>query len=292
MMDLDRERLAALGAVVTEGSFDAAARQLHVTPSAISQRIRALELAVGRVLVTRGRPVRATPSGAILVRAARQMEAIAADAIHALSVDTPAGAVTVPLAVNADSLATWLLPALAGLADVVVALHREDQDRTADLLREGLVWAAVTASPDPVPGCRVEPLGTMRYHACAAPDFARRHFPDGVERAALATAPVVNYDRDDRLQDRFLELRVGVPPLPPRHYVPSSEAFVTAVRLGMGWGMVPDLQARDLPKGCLTVLDPEGAVDVALYWAQPRRSTPTLERVAAAVRTAARRELG
>ncbi|WP_327205477.1 MULTISPECIES: LysR family transcriptional regulator [unclassified Rathayibacter] len=157
--DLDLSRLRALAAAVRHGSFDAAARALHITPSALSQRIKALESAAGRVLLVRSRPVVATEAGAGLLRLARQIELLADDAVRALGgdeVDT-SGPVVVPLAVNADSLATWVLPALAGVPDVVFELHREDQEHTTAFLRDGTVLAAVTAEAEAVLGCTVAP---------------------------------------------------------------------------------------------------------------------------------------
>jgi LysR family transcriptional regulator (chromosome initiation inhibitor) len=47
----DPAQLAALAAVHRRGSFDRAAAELHVTPSAISQRIKALEEAAGTLLL-------------------------------------------------------------------------------------------------------------------------------------------------------------------------------------------------------------------------------------------------
>ncbi len=114
-MRLDLDQLEALGAAVAEGSFDAAAARLHVTPSAISQRIKALETSVGRVLVIRSRPVRPTASGQTLLRAARQIEAVAAEAGRELGEEGEDRMPRIALAVNADSLATWLPPALAAV---------------------------------------------------------------------------------------------------------------------------------------------------------------------------------
>ena len=53
---LDYAALAALAAVIREGSFERAASALHVTPSAVSQRIRSLEERVGCALVVREQP--------------------------------------------------------------------------------------------------------------------------------------------------------------------------------------------------------------------------------------------
>ena len=292
--------MAALAAVVDEGTFDAAARRLHVTPSAVSQRIKALEAAVGQVLVTRSKPVRPTGGGEIVLRLARQVGTLTADTLSELggAGSEPGGAgegaaTVVPIAANADSLATWLLPALAASGPgVVLDVHRDDQERTADLLRRGAVMAAVTSQPDPVPGCTVRRLGRMRYHAAASPQFARRWFPEGVDPDRLAAAPVVCYDRADQLQERYLRKRMRRRSAAPRHYVPDTSAFVQAVALGLGWGMLLDEQLAALPAPRPVRLDPERSVEVVLYWQQWRLRSPALDAVAEAVRTAARARLG
>jgi LysR family transcriptional regulator (chromosome initiation inhibitor) len=284
-MDLDQ--LDALAAAVAEGSFDAAARRLHVTPSAVSQRIKALETSVGRVLLIRSRPVRATASGQTLLRAARQIEAVTAEVAQELGEEGEDQLPGIALAVNADSLGTWLLPALAAVdPPLAFDLRRADETRTAELLRDGSVIAAVTASADPVPGCLVRPLGRMRYRPRASPVFAARWFPDGATPEALARAPVVVFDRTDQLQGRYLRRRSRRRLDPPRHYVPGSSAFTEAVRFGLGWGMVSDLSASGAPE--LMDLDPQGAIDVHLYWQQWRLRSAALERVALAVSSQAK----
>ena len=286
-MDLDLAQLRALRAAVSEGSLDAAARALHITPSAVSQRLRALESATGRVLLVRSRPVQVTASGEAVLRLARQIDLLAADTVRELG-DPAAGEdvppVALPIAVNADSLATWVLPALAPLAgSCTFDLRREDQQHTSALLRDGTVMAAVTAEPAPVPGCRSTRLGRMRYRPMATPGFAARWFPDGVTTAALATAPVVVFDRRDDLQHGWLRARADVPVDPPQHFVPSSADYVQAVRLGLGWGMVPDLQREPEDERRLVELDPTGGVDVVLYWQQWRLESDPLDRVADAL---------
>ena len=291
-MDLDLAQLRALAAAVTTGTLDAAARELHVTPSAVSQRLKALEAATGRVLLVRSKPVQVTPSGAAVLRLARQVELLGADTARELgSDDDPGGRITMPIAVNADSLATWVLPALAPLGSAYCFdLHTTDQEHTGDLLRDGTVMAAITAEADPVPGCRVVRLGVMRYRPMATRGFIRRWFSAGVSSHALAEAPVVVFDRRDDLQHAYLR-RHGVAS-PPTSYVPSSADYLRAIRLGLGWGMVPDLQLAGAPGGAeLLELDPDGVSDVTLHWQQWRLVSPALDRVADAVREAARVQL-
>ena len=281
-MQIDLDQLQALTAAVAEGSFDAAARRLHVTPSAISQRIKALETSVGRVLLIRSRPVRPTASGQTLLRAARQIDAVTAEVAHELGEQGEGQLPTIALAVNADSLGTWFLSALSSVdPPLAFDLRRADETRTAELLRDGSVIAAVTASAEPVPGCVVQPLGRMRYRPRASPAYAARWFPDGVTAAALSRAPVIVFDRTDELQNRYLQRRSRRLLDPPRHYVPGSSSFTQAVRLGLGWGLVSDLQAETAPE--LIDLEPRSTIDVDLFWQQWRLRSAAVERVAAAV---------
>jgi len=285
--DLDLAQLSALAAVVDEGSFDAAAARLQLTPSAVSQRIKALERTAGQVLVRRSRPTSPTPAGESYLRLARQLVVLVqhAQAEIQQGADPPA----IPVAVNADSLATWVLPALATVADVATFdLYREDQAHTTELLRAGVVVAAITSESEPVQGCRSTPLGTMRYRPTAAPAFVDRWFAHGVNADSLAVAPVIVFDRKDHLQDDYLRKVTRRRIASPRHYVPSSADYAEAVRLGLGWGMLPRQQsAALLTAGELVVFDERRHLDVPLHWQQWTLRTPTLDTVAEAIRAAA-----
>ncbi|BCL24802.1 LysR family transcriptional regulator ArgP [Streptomyces tuirus] len=285
MTDLPLDQVRTLLAVVDEGTFDAAAAALHVTPSAISQRVKALEQRTGRVLLLRTKPVRPTESGEVLVRLARQVARLEHDACAELGLADTGEPVRVSVAVNADSLATWFLPVLSRVPQeprLCFELRREDEDHTAALLREGVVMAAVTSSPDPVPGCSVRPLGRMRYLPVAAPDFAAHHL-GGPLAQVLTEVPVVVFDRRDDFQDGFVRRltrgRSGASAL--RHYVPTSEGFVEAVAAGLGWGLVPEPQADPLLRdGRLVGITPGRPVDVPLYWQQWKLDSPALAQVA------------
>lgn len=281
-----------MAAVVAEGTFDAAARTLQVTPSAVSQRIRALETAAGQVLLVRSKPVRPTEAGRTVLRLARQVDLLGADTARALGAEGAAAPV-VPIAVNADSMATWFLPALAPLAgEFSFDLVREDQERTSELLREGSVMAAVTTRAEAVPGCSVTALGRVRYRPAATPAFVDRWFPDGVTPAALAVAPVVVYDRDDDLQGAWLRRRARRTVHPPVHFVPATADYARAVLLGFGWGMLLDEQAEEpLRTGGVVELDPAGALRVPLHWQRWKLPSTTLDRVSEAVVSAAREVL-
>jgi LysR family transcriptional regulator (chromosome initiation inhibitor) len=270
---VDQVQLATFQAVVDTGSFDAAARLLHVTPSAVSQRIKALERSVGQVLVRRAKPCVATPAGEALVRFAGQVALLEREAL-----DQARDGTRVSIVVNADSLLTWFLPALAAVPGPCYELHTDDQDYTAELLRAGTAMAAVTADHVVVQGCRLERLGAMRYLAVGVPSLP----------ADPATAPMIVYNRKDRLQHRFLASVAGRQPDPPVHYVPAAAAFVDAIRLGLGWGMVPEQVAGPgIAAGHYRPLFPGRHLDVPLYWQYWRIESAVLGDLTGAVKAAA-----
>jgi LysR family transcriptional regulator, chromosome initiation inhibitor len=281
----DPLHLQALTAILATGSFDGAAARLHVTPSAISQRIRALEDRTGAVLIRRGTPCTATPAGRRLAHHADTLALLDAQAARdlGLSTDRP----TVRVAVNADSLATWFLPALTALPDHLFDLVIDDQDHSEILLRDGAVMAAITARADPVQGCDAYPLGALRYLATASPAFAARWFPDGPTVAALATAPALSFNAKDRLQADWAAARAGAPVALPLHRLATSEGFVTAACLGLGWGMNPAvLAAPHLATGAL--VDLGHPLDTPLHWQVSRAVAAPLAPLTQAIRQAAR----
>ncbi|MFD8020849.1 LysR family transcriptional regulator ArgP [Streptomyces sp. SPB4] len=298
MDELPLEQVRTLLAVVDEGTFDAAASALHVTPSAVSQRVKSLEQRTGRVLLMRTKPVRPTESGEVVIRFARQLARLERDARAELGMGAAdgLGPVRLPMAVNADSLATWFLPALTRVPQdppVCFELYREDEGHTTALLREGQVMAAVTSSPDPVAGCTVRALGLVRYLAVASPGFAARYLTGATARD-LCEAPLIVFDRRDELQDAFVRgLTDGASGASrARHHVPTSEGFRDAVAAGLGWGLVPQTQADPLIRsGRLLELAPERPLDVPLYWQQWKLDSPALALVARVIAESAQESL-
>jgi len=280
---LDYASLSALAVVVREGSFERAARALHVTPSAISQRIRLLEERVGCALVVRGQPCHATDMGRRLcqhVDRVHLLEQELKDALPALAPDGPVR-LRLPIAVNADSLATWFSPAVAAFAadaPVLMDVTVDDQDHTSEWLHSGAVLAAVTGNARPATGCNSRPLGAMRYLAAASPAFVQRYFSDGVGAGSLARAPSLVFNTKDELQTRWAHRLCHRHVELPRHTLPSSQAFVTAALAGMGWGLHPQaLIASHLEEGSLVMLLPDTPMDVPLYWQQARAASALLD---------------
>ncbi|CAM3154671.1 putative HTH-type transcriptional regulator/MT2039 [Arthrobacter ulcerisalmonis] len=278
-------------AVIDEGTFEAAADILRVTPSAVSQRIKALEASTGQVLVRRRVPCVPTEAGTVLLRMARQVQVLEAEASTALGT-TAASRAVLPVAINADSLATWFVPVLAVAAtwqDTTLDLRVEDQGFSSQLLRQGDVMGAITSDPVPVSGCRVELLGHMRYIPVASASLHRR-FTKG-STVGWARMPVLKFNVKDTLQRALLTAK-GVEQSPPTHTVPSSEGFLAAIKAGLGWGMLPELQlGNELAEGTLVRLGRNTHEDVPLHWQSWSLDSARLHRMGEAVRDTARKKL-
>ncbi|KUJ76956.1 LysR family transcriptional regulator [Ruegeria marisrubri] len=291
-MSFDPNQLAALSAILRLGSFEAAAAELAVTPSAISQRIKALEDRVGTSLIERGPPCTGTRAGLRIAKHAEDVGLLEAQLNRDLALDRGTGPARLRIAVPADSLATWFIDAMARTKDMLFDLVVDDQDHSADWLRRGEVSAAITVGGRPVTGCDAVPLGVMRYLATASPDYMRRWFPQGVTAKALAKAPCLTFNRKDGLQKAWIEANAGARIVPPTHYMPSTHAFVDAACAGLGWGMNPEILVRQpMSEGRLQALIPDTPLDVPLTWQVSRIMAPALGPLTRAVRVAAAKGL-
>lgn len=296
---IDYSALRAVAMVVQTGSFEKAARALNVTPSAISQRVKHLEERLGAVLIERGTPCTATEKGDWLCRHIEQVGMLERELLAELpglsGSESTAQRVTLHIATNADSLGTWFLKAISDFStrsEYLFNIAVDDQDHTAEWLRRGRVVAAVTSLSKPVQGCRLTPLGILRYRATASPDFIARYFPRGITRSAIAKAPALTFNQKDRLQDRWVRSVLGTDMTCLTHWLPSTQAFVDASLSGMGWGMNPmQLVGEHLQAGRLVELIPDTALDIPLFWQVNRLAAERLAGLTQTVLMTARQEL-
>ena len=296
---MDYAGLRAVAMVVQTGSFEKAALALHVTPSAISQRVKQLEERLGAVLILRGNPCTATEKGEWVCRHMEHVGMLESELFSQLpallsSVEA-SSRVTLHIATNADSLGTWFLKAVSAFnhqSGFLLNVAVDDQDHTADWLQRGRVLAAVTSLEKPVQGCRVTPLGFLRYHATASPAFIDQYFPKGVAETELAQAPALTFNQKDRLQQQWISQVFGASIVHPTHWLPSTQSFVDAALLGMGWGMNPALLVRNhLAEGRLVELVAGTPLDVPLFWQVNRLAADRLKSLTDAVVEVSRREL-
>ena len=276
MSTFDPDALECLAAIVEEGGFERAAERLSITQSAVSQRLRALEAQVGTVLIVRSRPLKPTAAGQLLLKHTKQMRLLRAGLERDLKELAPSSTggtreeERISIAINADSIATWALPALNALARQGLPLEiiTDDQDFTQEWLREGQVLGCVTTLRQALRGCKVVPLGAMDYVAVAEPDYARTHLRGGLTPHNFRSVPFIAFNRKDDMQTEFAARAFGLKRVSlTQLFVPSSEGQVRAVLAGWGVSVVPELLARGLlQQGALVNVAAQHALPIQLYW--------------------------
>lgn len=282
-MEFDYDSLTVLAAVVRTGSFDAAAKSLNVTQSAVSQRIKQLEERVGSILIQRGRPCVATEDGMLLCQHHEQIELLRHELGQQLALSgggRRAAGIKVRIAVNSDSLATWFPSVVKRAADelqLYLEVIPDDQEFTEERLRAGDALAVVTTSDAAIAGCTAIPIGTMDYLAVASPEFAQRYFKDGVTARSLSAAPAIRFDRKDSLPSQWMETVMGEEISVTHHDMPSYEGHLLCCQLGIGWAMMPSLTVGPMvDDGSLVELVPGARVDMPLFWQTRSQASTTL----------------
>ncbi|MBK6296417.1 MAG: LysR family transcriptional regulator ArgP [Rhodoferax sp.] len=287
MCSLDLDALECLAAIVEEGGFERAATRLSITQSAVSQRLRSLEMQTGTVLIVRSRPIKVTPAGQMLLKHALQMRLLRADLERELKELAPGGSSLgidqeqIAIAVNADSIGTWALPALDQLARQGLAIEVivDDQDFTQGWLREGQVLGCITTLEHALRGCKVLPLGSMQYVAVAHPEFAAARCPEGLSAYNFRRLPFIAFNRKDDSQCDFVGRAFGLNKVKLRQFhVPSTQGQLRAVEARWGVSWLPELQVRDkLRRGELVNLMPELPLAIDLYWHCWNLDSPVLD---------------
>ncbi|MBY4675166.1 LysR family transcriptional regulator ArgP [Marinobacterium arenosum] len=268
---LDYRQLQALAAVIEEQSFDRAAQKLHITQSAVSQRLKQLEDKLGQALVVRGTPIQATAAGQQVLKHFHQVSLLQGDLLQSLSVDQGEAFTRLAIGLNADSLVTWFFDAMEPLLQqrkLLLDLKVDDQDQTHHLLRTGQVIGCITSSPEPMQGCSCIPLGVMPYRCLASPAYAARYFPDGACADGFRQAPLAEFSNKDELQNRYLERFFGLGAGEYHcHRIPATDSYFDLILRGHACGMVPDQQSRrQIADGTAVDIAPGRYLAVPLYW--------------------------
>ena len=305
MSTFDPDALECLAAIIEEGGFERAAQRLSITQSAVSQRLRALEAQVGTVLIVRSRPLKATSAGQLLLKHTKQMRLLRADVerdLKDLAPSSTGGAreeERISIAINADSIATWALGAIGELARAGLPMEiiTDDQDFTQEWLREGQVLGCVTTLKQAMRGCKVVPLGAMKYIAVCAigtGTLTKLGVKNQLTAHNFRELPFIAFNRKDDMQSEFVAKAFGLKRVTlSQLFVPSSQGQVRAVLDGWGVSVVPQLLAQPLiDEGRLVNIAPEHSLEVQLYWHCWNLESEVLDNLTAALTQAAHRELG
>lgn len=294
---LDYKLIEAMAMVVREGGFDKAADALHITQSAVSQRVKLLEEHTGQILIARTTPPGTTSAGRKLLKHYLKVKRLEDDLTGEMDKPADQGFTSIAVGLNADSLATWFPHAVGSFLlkeRVLLDIRVDDQDQTHRLLKDGDVMGCISTLDRSLQGCRIDFLGQMTYRMFATPEFARQWFPNGLTINAAGRAPAIIYNRKDELHCKLFLQAFGVAPdAIPINYVPSSEKFLDFISMGIGYGMMPLQQGEFfLKKGRLVDLAPRHNVPVKLYWHWWNLKSKILERLTQQLIKGAKRLLG
>lgn len=270
LSNIDYKLLKALDAVVTEQSFERAAQRLFITQSAVSQRIKLLEKHFGEPLLIRSSPPQSSNLGRLLLGHYQRVLQLEVELNQQLDLQSNK-VQTLPLAVNADSLASWLITALSPLLqekNVQLNLFVQDESTTWERMRSGEALACLSSKAKAISGSDSHFLGYMEYVCVSSPEFIDRFFKQGVNKQSLQLAPAMSFDQSDDIHLAFLrehfQLQMGQYPC---HTVRSSEAFVdiTLASGAYSFNSIFNVQSH-LKSGRLIDILPDYKLRVPLYW--------------------------
>ena len=282
---LSSKSCEAFLAVAESGSFDEAAQRLCITASAVTLRVQALEKDLGQILLLRERPCRVTQAGQKLLEHLQHQRLREQNLLQQFMGQSSQHEFhQFSIATNADSLSTWLLKVLQNTLiehKIALKLSLDDQTQTHQLLETGLVNACISTESTAMKGCEVHYLGQMTYRMVATPFFVEKWFKNGIHRDALRHAPAIIFNSKDLMHHQIILNLFGLNQQSyPHYFIPSSTAFVEAVHLDLGFGLVPEYQmGNDLQTGKLIEVIPEAKTEMKLYWHHWKQQSALLQQL-------------
>jgi len=242
---MDYIGLETLDAIIRNQSFEKAALALHITQSAVSQRLNNLESTVGEKLMTRDIPYTLSEAGQRhlgLLRKVRLLE----DDFHSTELEIKK-IPTLRIALNSDSLELWFQDVLRDFKiaeKMILQIVKDDESLTITHLKQGRVDMCISTHAKPMAQYEAVYLGKMTYNMVASPRFAERYFPDGLTRAALRAAPAVFFDEKDSMHRDFLQQTQKFSEAVPTVYMPSVLGYKIAITAGFGYGLLPSQEIQ------------------------------------------------
>lgn len=293
----DYKLIEAVAVVAREGGFDRAANVLHITQSAVSQRVKLLEEQTGQILIARTNPPQATQAGRRMVKHYHQVKQLETDLLEDVQNENTASFTTFTIGINADSLETWFLDAIEPLLkkeSILLDTLIDDQEQTHKMLKDGTVIGCISTKNQALQGCRVEYLGCMNYSLVATPRFIEKWFADGFTFEAAHRAPAIIFNRKDELHHKLFQRAFGeIPKQFPINYIPSTEQFARFIEKDLGYGMLPEQQVKPLLEtGKMIDVVPEHQFPIKLYWHCWNLKSKLLQRATEELTINARKLLG
>ncbi len=266
---LDYKGIEALYTVIETQNFELAAKKLLITQSAISQRIKGLESYYGEPILIRTLPYCATPLGTKLISLFKKIALLEDDFKREVGASTKKPQISIAL--NRDSLETWFLNLMEQdeiFKKIALEIVSDDQELTLNYLKSGRVSACISTSAKEIQSGKAHFLGYMEYALVATPSFIQVHFANREPKIALQSAPAIQFDINDHLHKRYLEMFFGIKESEtPFHIVPSVDGFKKFALLGYGYALIPIIDIKkELQHKQLIEIFPDQRWKMPLYW--------------------------
>lgn len=267
---MDFRGLEALYTVQELQSFELAAQKLHVTQSAVSQRIKGLETHYGQPVLIRTLPYKATKLGEYLISHFKKICLLEESLKQQLE---EANALPrVSIAINRDSLETWFIDLFEEefhlFKQWTLEIIADDQELTIDYLKKGLVSACLSTEEKAVIGGHCTFVGNMEYLLVASPAFVKTYFSAKDFKKNLLKAPAIKFDKNDHLHEKYLKKYFEFEGKDTQfHLIPSVRGFKKAAILGYGYGLIPRIDIlNELNNKELIQIYPNKVWKIPLYW--------------------------
>lgn len=276
-MSLLSPTLEAFLAVARLRTVHAAARELGLTQTGVTQRLRALEAQLGATLFTRSRRgMRLTAEGEALLRygqAARELEGPVLSRIERGGHDSEVRiCLTGPTSILASRVVPQCVPVLKKFPRLFLTFNVVDIENRLNDLREGIAQLAVVPRSQVGREMDSKLLRPERYFLVGTPEWKGRRLKD-----IVAKEPIIDFDPTDRMTHAYLEsIDLREKALAVRHFVNSNAALVHMFSGGLGYGVLTAEVARPyLSSGELILLHSGGGLvnEPALVW-YPRPQAP------------------
>jgi LysR family transcriptional regulator, transcriptional activator of the cysJI operon len=276
---LENFRLKVFRTVAQHLSFRKAAEHLFITQPAVTLQIKALEEDLGvRLFIRSGNQIFLTPQGSLLLRYAKRMEALVAEAEQEIA--DGEGKLSGELSLGASTtIAQYVLPRLIGAfllenPRVRLSLQSGNTELVVQLLLDGAIALGLIEGPARHREVRTEPfLEDEMVLIAPANSEMERLTPEHLRSTNLLMREQGSGSR------RVIELALGKAGIRTKNFagvmaLDSSEAIKSAVEAGLGVGFVSRWAiAKELELGILKIVEVPG-LRVTRSFSLARRTGP------------------
>ena len=287
-MKLLSQNLQAFTIIARLGTVHAAARQLGLAQTAVTQRIKILEADLRASLFTRSRRgMTLTESGHALLKYCREAEDLEGEALAKIGGESAHSSYRIILEGPSSILRSRVIPATANILkefqQVAVEFRISDDSSGVLSLKRGLSDVAIIPRGDVVSEFDSRLIKPERYVLVVGPDWAKRSVNEIIENERI-----IDFDAADTMSFQWLEkfgLRKDA--RDDRHFVNNTDALASMVMQGLGYSVLATEFAEPYLDRCDLFQVAKGKhldFEMALAWYPRKHPTEYWQKILKAIR--------